>query len=145
MDKSIDEKLEEANRQFDERLKAEAKAKGEPVVGEAVEVAPNIRVTKKTEKKRVLPKSQRHKVGEVSCWHPYEDDYEIVEKACHYVEHTVRDRKGFELNGKRYQGKVIVPQCVADYLQMMENRHKSMERGIFEDRGRTIVAGTVRG
>lgn len=126
---SIDEQLAKANEQFDSRLKAEG-----------------VRVSPKPEpKKQVKPKTRMHYVGEVAHQHFNEDDFQVYEVDCKYINHTVRDKKGFTINGKRYQGKVIVPQCVANYLGMMESRHRHMERGVFEDRGRHINYGEIRG
>jgi hypothetical protein len=140
--KNIDEQLAEANRQFDARLAAD-KPKA------AVEVKPGVRVIQKTEgPRKAKPKRSRHAVGEVA--HPNkphyrETDTEIIEMDCYYVEHVVRDRKGFTINDTRYRGKVIVPQCVANTLAEMENKHQNMERGVFEDRGRQLNYGELRG
>lgn len=129
---SIDEQLAEANRQFDERLEAEKSAKG-------------VRVSKKALKEIQKPRRQKFQPGEIAHQHFAETETEIIEKDCLYVSHMVYDRKGFTLNGKLYQGRVVVPQCVADYLQMMENRHQVMERSVFEDRGRMVNYGEVKG
>jgi hypothetical protein len=132
---SIDEQLAEANRQFDERLQAEKAAKADK----------SVRVTSKPQKKPEKPKRQRFQPGEVAHQHFAETETDIIEKDCLYVSHTVYDRKGFTINGTLYQGRVVVPQCVADYLQMMENRHQVMERSVFEDRGRMVNYGEVKG
>ena len=121
--KSIDEQLAEANRQFDARLAVE----------------------KKTASKKSKRQVAKPHVGGLAHQHERTRDGEVFDEDCLYVEHTVRDRKGFMLNDRRYQGKVVVPQCVANYLGMMENRHRQMERGIFEDRGRSLNYGEIRG
>lgn len=131
--KTIDEKLAEANRQFDARLASEAKP------GE-------VRVRPKPQKQVARPKAQKHRVGDFTGhYHPNETDYEIVDVPCHYVEHNVRDRKGFRINDVRYRGRVIVPQCTANTLSEMENKHRAMERAVFEDRGRQLNYGEIRG
>jgi hypothetical protein len=126
---SIDEQLAIENEKFEARMKAEG-----------------VKITKKLPPKPAgRPKALQHKAGEVAHSHYRENDFEIYEYDCKYVSHQVRDRKGFTVNGKRFQGKVLVPQCVADYLSMMENRHRQMERGIFENRGKALNYGEVRG
>jgi len=136
-EKSIDEQLAEAKKDFDARLASEAKAERKL---EGVKTTP-----KPPAKKPIPPKAKTHQFGEIAHTHFNETDFEIVEVDCKYVNHQVRDRKGFTINGKRYHGKVLVPQCVADYLSMMENKHREMERSVFEDRGRKINYGEVRG
>jgi chemotaxis protein histidine kinase CheA len=137
-EKSIDEKLAEANAEFDSRL---AKEKHE-----AKTAAPVERTKPKTQEKRAIaPKSNRHKPGEVAHGHWQEREDDMVEVDCLYVEHFVNDRKGFAINGVRHSGKVIVPQCVANYLSKMENDYKANERAIFEDRGRRVFVGEVSG
>jgi hypothetical protein len=135
--KSIDEQLAEANRAFETRLASEAKAERK---------AEGVRVTAKLAPKPLpKPKTKQHRSGDVAHTHFNETDFEIVENDCLYVDHQVRDRKGFTINGKRYHGKVVVPQCVANYLSMMENKHREMERSVFENRGKAINYGEVRG
>ena len=126
---TIDEQLAEANKEFEARMAAEGK-----------------RILPKPEAKvLVRPRTKAHRVGDVAHTHFNETDFEIVENDCLYVNHTVRDRKGFTINGKRYQGKVVVAKCVADYLSMMENKHIQMEHDVFQDRGRKISYGEIRG
>ncbi len=126
--KSIDEQLADANRKFDARLEAEG-----------------VRVRPKPQKQIVRPKAQKHRPGDVAHYHPNETEYEIIDVPCYYVDHTVRDRKGFTINGVRYRNKIVVPQCTANYLSMMENRHQAMERAVFENRGRQLDYGELRG
>lgn len=141
--KSIDEQLAEANKAFDERLKAErADTKPESV---AVALPEGAVVRPKPQKQIVRPKAQKHRPGDFAHYHPNETEYEIVDMPCYYVEHVVRDRKGFMINDVRYRGKIVVPQCTANYLAMMESRHQTMERGVFEDRGRQVNLGELRG
>jgi hypothetical protein len=125
---SIDEQLAEANRQFDARLAAEKKAA----------LAPE--KPKRNSRPVVKPR-----VGVVAHHHERIRDDEAFDEDCLYVEHNVRDRKGFMINDRRYKGRVIVPQCVANYLSMMENSHRRMERGILEDRGRKLSLGELKG
>lgn len=133
---SIDEQLAEENRKFDARLATEAKAERK---------AAGQRVVPKPQKMRVPPKAQLHKAGQVAHVHYTETDNEMIEVDCPYVEHMVQDRKGFTINSQTYRGKVIVPRCTANVLSEMENKHRQMERGIFEDRGRLLNYGEIRG
>jgi len=138
-EKSIDEKLAEANVEFDARLKAEKREA-------KVEAAAAVERTKpKPQKVRVPPKSRKHRVGTVAHTHWQEREDDMLEVDCLYVDHFVNDRKGFKINNIRYSGNVIVPQCVANYLSKMENDHKANERQIFEDRGRRVFLGEVGG
>jgi hypothetical protein len=130
---SIDEKLAQANAEFDKRLAA------------ADTGVPVERATPKPPRIIVKPKFKGKKVGDVAHQHFSENETEVIERDCLYVEHLVNDRKGFKINETRYQGRVIVPQCVANYLSMMENRSKLAERGIFENRGRRIDYGEITG
>lgn len=134
---SIDEQLAAANKVFDARLAAEGKAERKL---EGVRISP-----KPAAKKPIPPKAKSHRPGEIAHTHFNETDFEVVETDCIYVDHQVRDRKGFTINGKRYHGKVLVPQCVANYLSMMENKHREMERSVFEDRGKKMNYGEIRG
>jgi hypothetical protein len=135
-EKSIDEKLAEANVEFDARLKAE-KREAKTVAGE--------RSVPKPQKVRVVPKSNKHRIGGVAHTHFREREDDMLEVDCLYVEHFVNDRKGFKINNIRYSGKVIVPQCVANYLSKMQNDHQASERAMFEDRGRRVYMGEVTG
>lgn len=133
-EKSINEKLAEANAEFDARLKAEkheAKLEG--------------RAIPKPQKVRVIPKRQKFKVGDVAHTHYQEREDDMLEVDCQYVDHFVNDSRGFAINGVRYSGRVVVPQCVANYLSKMENDHKASERAIFEDRGHRKYYGEIRG
>ena len=133
-EKSIDEKLAEANAEFDNRLKAEAH--GEKVAE---------RTKPKPQKVRVVPKSSKRNVGDVAHTHFQEREDDMLEVDCLYVDHFVDDRKGFAINNMRYAGRVVVPQCVANQLSEMENRHKANERAIFEDHGHRRYYGEIRG
>lgn len=133
-EKSIDEKLAEANAEFDKRL-----------ADEGVIKKPGERIVAKPAKAVIRPKVQSKRVGDVAHVHYDELDYEIVERDCLYVEHFVNDRKGFRINNVRFQGKVVVPLCVANYLSKMENDNHAAERGIFENRGRRLNYGEVSG
>jgi hypothetical protein len=134
-EKSIDEKLAEANAEFDNRLKAEKHEK----------LAAAERTKPKPQKVRVIPKRKKFKPGDVAHTHFQEREDDMLEVDCLYVEHFVDDRRGYAINGERYSGKVIVPQCVANYLSKMENDHKANERAIFEDRGHRRYYGEIRG
>ena len=138
-EKSIDEKLAEANVEFDARLKGE---KREAKAEAAAEIE---RTKPKPQKVRVVPKRKSFKPGDVAHTHWQEREDDMLEVDCLYVDHFVDDRRGFAINGKRYSGKVIVPQCVANYLSKMENDHKASERAIFEDRGHRRYYGEIRG
>lgn len=124
--KSIDEKLAQANAEFDKRLAGE-------------------RVIQKVVKPPVRPQLQKKRIGDVAHTHFDENDYELIERDCLFVEHIVNDRKGFRINNIRYQGKVVVPLCVANYLSKMENDNHASERGIFENRGRHLNYGEISG
>jgi hypothetical protein len=138
-EKSINEKLAEAQAEFDARLKAE---KHEAKVEAAAVVE---RTKPKPQKVRVVPKSKRYKVGAVAHTHWQEREDDMLEVDCLYVNHFVNDRKGFKINNIRYAGNVIVPRCVADYLSKMENDHKANERQMFENRGRNVFMGEIGG
>ena len=136
-EKSINEKLAEANAEFDARLKGEKRETKVETAGE--------RTKPKPQKVRVVPKRQKFKVGDVAHTHFQEREDDMLEVDCLYIEHFVDDRRGFAINGTRYSGKVVVPQCVANYLSKMENDHKASERAIFEDRGHRRYYGEIRG
>src|SRR5262245_10172230 len=93
--KSIDEQQAEAKAQFDARLSAEPKLE----TGER-------RRPKPEPKKPARSKPQAHRVGSIAHYHEREEEFEMVDEPCLYVEHNVRDRKGFTINGKRYRGRV---------------------------------------
>jgi hypothetical protein len=131
---TIDAQLAQANAEFDKRL-ADENAK-KPA---------SERIVAKPAKQIVRPKVQSKRVGDVAHVHHDEFDYEIVERDCKYVEHFVNDRKGFRINNVRYQGRVVVPLCVANYLSKMENDNHAAERGIFENRGRRLNYGEIVG
>jgi hypothetical protein len=136
-EKSIEEKLAEANAEFDARLKGENREAKVTVASE--------RSVPKPQKARVVPRRQKFKVGDVAHTHFQEREDDMLEVDCLYIEHFVDDRRGFAINGTRYSGKVVVPQCVANYLSKMENDHKASERAIFEDRGHRRYYGEIRG
>jgi hypothetical protein len=133
---SIDEQLAEENRKFDARLAADAKAERK---------AEGQKLIPKVTKVRVPPKRKVFRAGEVAHPHFRETDEGMLEIPCLYVDYTVKDRKGFTINDRLYKGKVVVAQCTANVLSEMENKHRAMERGIFEDRGRQLHYGEIRG
>ena len=132
---SIDEQLAAEQTKFDQRLKAEAKA--ELPEGAKVVIKPKAKVRP--------PQRRTFQPGEVAHVHYRETDTDMLEIPCKYVLHNVRDKKGFMINDTRYRGKVVVPQCTANYLSMMEHKHREMEHGVFEDRGRKVNYGEIRG
>jgi len=81
--------------------------------------------------------------GEIAHYHRKENAVEEWDEPCYFVEHFVDDAKGFSINEKRYKGKVVVPQCMADYLAWQESMRKSYEEGIFRGKVRSRVAGAV--
>lgn len=137
MTETIDQKLADEQRKFDARLAAEAKA-------ERKEAGQRL-VPQKPGKVRIAPKKQIHQPGEVAHHHYRETEEGMMEIDCLYITHNVRDKKGFVINDRTYRGKVVVPLCTANVLGEMENKHRAMERGIFEDRGRQLHYGEIKG
>jgi hypothetical protein len=92
-------------------------------------------------RKNVQPKVVA-KVGEIAHYHHKENETESWDEPCHFVDHTVRDAKGYSLNEVRYVGKVVVSQCIADYLAWQESIHQEYEQGIFRSTKLNKVVGS---
>jgi len=70
-------------------------------------------------------------VGAVAHYHTKDNETEIWEEPCLFIEHFVREPSGLEINSTLYSGKVIVPTCVANYLNQMDQANEIAEAGLF--------------
>ena len=70
-------------------------------------------------------------VGAVAHYHTKDNETEIWEEPCLFIEHFVREPGGLEINQTMYAGKVIVPTCVANYLNQMDQASEVAEAGLF--------------
>lgn len=52
---------------------------------------------------------------------------------CYETVHYVKAPGGFSLNETRYVGRVVVPQCIADYLTQMDREFERVERDLFRN------------
>ena len=93
---------------------------------------------------RRFSKRKPHAVGEVCHSHDYENrEYEIEKRPCLAVEYRVRNRQGLMINDELLIGRVIVPQCQADYLNMMDQEAQINEVAMYTDKGRVLDLGQV--
>jgi predicted GNAT superfamily acetyltransferase len=152
VDENTNEKtglVEDPGKKSIDELLAEERAKWEAKI--AAENAEKAKLQPEKPKKYDTPKAKAKRLsknmpGDVAHTHKQvNEDFEEYEKECKYVLHAINDAKGFVINEHRYQGNVVVPQCVADYLSMMESRMQITERGMFQDRGRRLYQGEIRG
>ena len=54
-------------------------------------------------------------------------------EACYESEYHVKSPGGFKINEKLYRGRVVVPECVANYLTMMDTEWEKVERNLFRN------------
>ncbi|HET8670367.1 MAG TPA: hypothetical protein VFM05_06975, partial [Candidatus Saccharimonadales bacterium] len=79
--------------------------------------------------------------GDIAHYHHKENEVEEWDEPCYFVEHRIEDQRGFSINEVRYVGRVVVPQCTADYLAWQESEHKRYEASIFRGKLNQRVAG----
>lgn len=85
-------------------------------------------------------------IGEnAPCSHSREIDGKVEQFRCKYVSHYVVIPEGIHINDRAYFGNVVVPQCLADYFNMVEQRYIQGERNIFHNSGREVDMGTFSG
>src|SRR5690242_14136540 len=83
-------------------------------------------------KKRVIKVAKDGKPGDIAHTHRKENELEEWDEPCFYVEHKVS--MPIRVNEVDYMGKVIVPQCTADYLAWQESEKLRYEQGIFRSK-----------
>ena len=83
---------------------------------------------KNVQRKNVIVKA--NKIGTVAHYHKNEDEIEIWDEPCLFVEHVVNVPKGLDINGEIYSGKVVVPSCTAGVLGQMENAWEHAEQSL---------------
>ncbi len=81
-------------------------------------------------KKNIKPKSG--KVGDIAEYHARENEYESWDEACLFVE--IHVPMLIKINGEPFQGKKIVPQCTADYINWMVLERQRNEEQIFRSK-----------
>ncbi len=81
--------------------------------------------------KHVIKVAKNGIPGDVAHYHKKEDERFTWDEPCYFVEHRIHDKAGIKLNEERYLGKVIVPQCTADWLAWRESEQLRYEQGIF--------------
>ena|ERR1044071_6229483 len=83
-------------------------------------------------KKKVAVKVAKDgKPGTIAHTHRKENDTEEWDEPCYFVEHRISLPEGIRLNETDYVGKVVVPQCTADYLAWQESEKIRSEQNIF--------------
>lgn len=109
---------------------------------EVVEVveAPVVEIRKNVQKKTVEQRTEG-KVGAVAHYHRAEDEFEIWDEPCYFVEHVVNVPQGIDINADNYRGKVVVPFCVADQLKVMENHWEAAETRLYRGRNFNRIVG----
>ena len=70
-------------------------------------------------------------VGAIAHYHTKDNETEIWEEPCLFVKHFVREPGGLEINQTIYKGSVVVPTCVANYLNQMDQAVEIAEAGLF--------------
>lgn len=53
--------------------------------------------------------------------------------ACYESTYHIKNPGGFKINEKLYRGRVIVPECVANYLCQMDTEWERAERNLFRN------------
>lgn len=94
-------------------------------------------------RKKVVNVAKSGKPGDVAHYHRKENDTEEWDEPCYWVEHRIDDPRGYSINEHRYVGKVVVPQCTADYLAWQEATHKAYEAGVFRGKVNSRQVGAV--
>lgn len=56
-----------------------------------------------------------------------------TKEPCYETVHFVRSPGGFSINEVRYVGRVIVPECIANYLTQMDREFERTERNLFRN------------
>jgi hypothetical protein len=97
------------------------------------EVTP-LDLRKNVKKKKAIKVAKAGIPGDIAHYHKKENAVEEWEEPCFYVEHKVSVPGGLRLNEVDYAGKVIVPQCTADYLAWQESEKLRYEQGIFRSK-----------
>ena len=85
-------------------------------------------------RKNVVQKRKTGKLGQVAHYHQKENDEEIWDEPCYFVEHVIGIPGGIDINDDNYKGKVIVSQCAADYMAWMESAWNNREQNIFRSK-----------
>src|SRR5690242_2415694 len=86
---------------------------------------------KNVTKKKVIKVAKDGKPGDIAHYHKKENAVEEWDEPCFYVEHKISLPEGLRLNETDYIGKVIVPQCTADYLAWQESEKIRSEQNIY--------------
>lgn len=87
-------------------------------------------------RRNVTPKKQirvakNGKAGDIAHYHAKENEFETWEEPCYFVEFRVELKEGLRINQHDYVGKVIVPQCTADYLAWQQSEKIRSEQNIY--------------
>jgi hypothetical protein len=98
-------------------------------------------------RRNVKPKKQikvakNGKAGDIDHWHAKENEFETWDEPCYFVEFRVVVSGGIVINGHTYAGKVIVPQCTADYLAWQQSEKLRYEQNIYRSKtvNKTVAA-----
>jgi len=98
---------------------------------EAKAVAVPVDLRQNVKKKKVIQVAKDGKPGDIAHYHKKENATEEWDEPCFYVEHKISLPEGLRLNETDYKGKVIVPQCTADYLAWQESEKIRSEQNIY--------------
>jgi hypothetical protein len=85
-------------------------------------------------KKTQIQVAKDGKPGTIAHTHKKENEFEEWDEPCYFVEHIIKDPAGFKMNETLFKGKLIVPQCTADYLAWRENTRNRYEQGIYRSK-----------
>jgi len=85
---------------------------------------------KNVKKKKQIKVSKDGKMGDIAHYHHKENEFEEWEEPCPFVEFRVIAPGGIQINQRLYAGKVVVPQCTADYLAWQQSEKLRAEANI---------------
>lgn len=64
---------------------------------------------------------------------------------CYETKYDVRNPGGLKINEVLYRGRVTVPECVANYLNEMDQKWEDAERALFRNNSLSQIVGHVGG
>ena len=56
-----------------------------------------------------------------------------TDEKCYETTYHIKNPGGFKINEKLYKGRVVVPECVANYLCQMDTDWEKTERNLFRN------------
>ena len=94
-------------------------------------------------KKKQIQVAKDGKPGDIAHTHHMENEYEEWDQPCPFVEFRVSVQGGIKLNENIYAGKVIVPQCTADYLAWQQSEKLRYEANLYRNNGRKKTVASL--